>query len=48
LKLPSTIRAEKLATIGKTCVARKLGTLLPPDLAKFKQTLAAVFRQILP
>lgn len=48
LKLPSTVRAEKLATIEKTCVTRKLGALLPADRAKVKETLAAVFRQILP
>ena len=47
LKLPSTVRAEKLATIEKSCVARKLGALLPGDSARVKQTLAAVFQQVL-
>jgi mRNA-degrading endonuclease toxin of MazEF toxin-antitoxin module len=47
LRLPSTLRAEKLATIEKSCVARKLGTLLPTDLAKVRDTLASVFKQIL-
>src|SRR5262245_43991064 len=44
LKLPSAIRAEKMATIEKTCVARKLGTLLPADLEKFKQILRTAWR----
>lgn len=47
LKLPSTIRVEKLATIEKTCVARKLGVLLPAERAKVRETLATVFRQVL-
>src|SRR5271170_5433905 len=39
LQLPSTVRAEKLATISKSCVARKLG--LPPsaELVRVKETL---------
>lgn len=47
LKLASTIRVEKLATIGKPCVQRNLGRLVAQDSAKFEQTLAAVFRQML-
>ncbi len=47
LKLPSTVRAEKLATISKSCVAKKLGVLQPADLAKVRETLATVFKQIL-
>jgi mRNA interferase MazF len=47
LQLPSTIRIEKLATIEKSCVARKLGTLPPAELVRVKETLAAVFKQIL-
>jgi mRNA interferase MazF len=47
LRLPSTLRAEKLATIEKSCVARKLGVLLPADLAKVRETLGVVFKQIL-
>jgi mRNA-degrading endonuclease toxin of MazEF toxin-antitoxin module len=47
LQLPSTIRVEKLATIEKSCVARKLGTLPPAELVRVKETLAAVFKQIL-
>ena len=42
LKLPSTVRAEKLATIEKTCVVRRLGALVPTDLARFRVALAAV------
>jgi len=47
LKLPSTVRVEKLATIEKSGVARKLGALVPSDLARVRQTLAALFKQIL-
>lgn len=46
LKLPSTVRVEKLATIEKSCVERKLGRLLPADLATFKEVLAAVLKQL--
>src|SRR5258707_14377067 len=45
LKLPSTVRVEKLATIEKTCVARKLGSLVADDHAEVKKTLATVFQQ---
>jgi mRNA interferase MazF len=47
LRLPSTVRAEKLATIGKSVVARKLGVLPPADLASVRQALGALFRLIL-
>ena len=47
LKLPSTVRSEKLATIEKSCVARKLGVLPSAELTRVKETLAAVFKQIL-
>ena len=47
LKLPSTVRMEKLATIEKSCVARKLGVLPSNELARVRQTLAEVFKQIL-
>jgi mRNA interferase MazF len=46
LKLPSTVRVEKLGTIEKSCVARKLGALLPADLARVREILATVFQQI--
>ncbi len=48
LKLPSVVRVEKLATISKSCVARKLGQLPANELVRVKETLAAVFKQILP
>ncbi len=47
LKLPSTARTEKLGTIEKSCVARKLGALLPADRARVRETLANVFQRIL-
>jgi mRNA-degrading endonuclease toxin of MazEF toxin-antitoxin module len=47
LKLPSIVRVEKLATISKSCVARKLGALPSAELVRVKETLAAVFKQIL-
>ena len=47
LKLPSTVRVEKLATIEKSCVARKLGVLPANELARVRQTLAALFKNIL-
>jgi len=47
LRLPSTVRVEKLATIDKSCVARKLGVIPPPELAKVRHTLGALFKQIL-
>ena len=47
LKLPSTVRVEKLATIEKTCVARKLGALTSADSAKVMKALESVFQQVL-
>ena len=47
LQLPSTVRVEKLATIGKSCVARKLGALPSAELVQVKETLAVIFKQIL-
>ncbi len=46
LKLPSTIRVEKLATIEKSCVARQIGTLSSAELARFKEILTLVCKQI--
>jgi len=46
LKLPSTVRAEKLATIEKSRVERRLGKLPPAALTKFKESLAAICKQI--
>lgn len=47
LKLPSVVRIEKLATISKSCVVRKLGQLPAKELVRAKETLATVFKQIL-
>jgi mRNA interferase MazF len=47
LKLSSTVRVEKLATIEKTCVAKKLGKLSAADLVKVREVLAAITKQIL-
>lgn len=47
LRLPSVVRAEKLATIEKSCVARRLGALPPAELLRIRQALAEVFREIL-
>ena len=47
LRLPSTIRAEKLATIAKSCVARKLGKLQSSDQMKVNRVLKGVFEEIL-
>jgi hypothetical protein len=46
LKLLSTVRVEKPATIEKSCVARKLGALPANELARVRQVLALVFKQI--
>jgi mRNA interferase MazF len=48
LKLPSVVRMEKLATISKSSVARKLGALPAAEFIRARETLAAVFKQILP
>ena len=47
LKLPSTVRVEKLATIEKSCVARKLGVLPSNELPRVRESLTALFKQIL-
>jgi len=47
LRLPSTVRVEKLATVEKCCVVRVLGTLAEEDLALFRQELAIVCRRLL-
>lgn len=47
LRLPSTVRVEKLATIAKSCVARKLGALSSAELAIIRQELADMFKRIL-
>jgi len=47
LKLPSTVRVEKLATIEKSCVARPLDVLPSQELARVRAALAALFKRIL-
>jgi mRNA interferase MazF len=47
LQLPSTVRTEKLATISKSCVARKLGVMPAAELVRVRETLAVIFKQIL-
>jgi mRNA interferase MazF len=47
LKLPSIVRVEKLATIDKSCVARKLGQIPLPELSRVKELLNVVFKEIL-
>ncbi len=47
LKLPSTVRVEKLATIEKTCVAKKLGKLSAADLVKVREVLVSITKQII-
>mgnify|MGYP001004228933 CR=1 FL=1 len=46
LKLPSTIRLEKFATITKSSVLPRLGTLAPGDLAAFRMTLATICQRL--
>jgi len=47
LRLPSTIRLEKFATITKSCVLRRLGALASGDFAAFRTTLAAICQRLL-
>jgi len=47
LKLPSTVRVEKLATIEKTWVAKTLGKISATDLVKVREILASIAKQIL-
>ena len=48
LRLPSTVGVTKLATIAKSCIARKLGKLPPRDLVQVMETAASVFKESLP
>lgn len=47
LRVPSIARVEKLATIAKSTVIRKLGSLSETDLANVTATLDQLFRTIL-
>ena len=46
LKLPSVVRAEKLATVEKSAVIRVFGRLSEGDWNAVQVALAAVFREV--
>ena len=46
LKLASTIRVGKLATIEKSCLERRLGSLRAKDHIAFREVLGRVLRTI--
>lgn len=48
LKLPSTARVEKFATIAKSCVVRNQGKLPVQDRVAVEKALAGVLEEILP
>ena len=48
LKLPSTVRLEKLATVEKALVLRRLGKVSATDLAKIKPVLRAFLLVLTP
>jgi hypothetical protein len=47
LRLPSIIRLEKLATVEKSTVIKRLGHLAPNDWGKAKTVLEKIFAEIL-
>ena len=47
LRLPSIVRIEKLATVEKTTVVRKMGRLTPDDWEKGRWVLQQFFADIL-
>jgi mRNA interferase MazF len=47
LRLPSVVRLEKLATVEKSTVVRKMGHLAPDDWEKVKTVLKQFFADIL-
>jgi len=47
LRLPSIVRLEKLATVEKSTVVRKMGHLPPNDWEKVKAVLEQFFSDIL-
>ena len=47
LRLPSIVRLEKLATVEKTTVVRRMGQLAPDDWEKAKTVLKQFFADIL-
>jgi mRNA interferase MazF len=48
LRLPSTVRLEKLATVEKSLVLRPLGSLSAADSAKVRSVLRTFLAAILP
>jgi mRNA interferase MazF len=47
LRLPSIVRIEKLATVEKSTVVRKMGHFAPDDWEKMKMVLKQFFADIL-
>ena len=47
LRLPSVVRLEKLATVDKAAILRKLGQLSPSDWRKVQPVLKGLFARIL-
>ena len=47
LRLPSIVRLEKLATVEKSTVVKKMGRLAPDDWEKVKTVLKQFFADIL-
>ena len=47
LRLPSIVRLEKLATVEKSTVVKKMGQLAPEDWEKVKTVLKQFFADIL-
>jgi mRNA interferase MazF len=47
LKLPSTVRVEKLATVAKSVVVRTLGKLSPVEMGKVRETFSSICKQVL-
>lgn len=48
LRLPSVVRAEKLATVEKSTIVRQLGRLTPADLVNVEAALRQFFKAIFP
>lgn len=47
LKLPSVVRVEKLATVEKSAVIRRLGSVSGPDWSSVESSLQTLFAEIL-
>lgn len=48
LRLPSVVRAEKLATVEKSTLVRQLGKLSAADLVSVETALRRLFQAIFP